>query len=290
MAPSSRRPAASPTERHQLVALPTRSALALPLRALWRYRGFVAGMVGREFNARYRQSLFGASWAVLNPLTMIIIYTVIFAQVMRARLPGMEDSLAYSVYLCAGILTWTYFAELLTRSVSAFLEFGPLLKKVSFPRLTLPAIVLLGSTLNFAIIFAIFMAFLLLTGRFPGWVIVSFLPLLALQQALALGLGFLLGAVNVFYRDVAHAVGVALQFWFWFTPIVYSAGMLPESLRPLMQLNPMSGLVDAYQDIVLRGAWPVWSHFLPHAIVAVLVLGAAAFVVQSLSSELTDEL
>jgi lipopolysaccharide transport system permease protein len=261
-----------------------------PLRALWRYRGFVAGMVEREFRARYRQSLFGATWAILNPLAMIIIYTVVFAQVMRARLPGLEDSLAYSIYLCAGILTWTYFSELLTRAVAAFLEFGPLLKKVSFPRLTLPAIVLLASTVNFCIIFALFLLVLLAVGRFPGWVVLGFVPLLALQQGFALGFGFLLGALNVFYRDVAHGVSVALQFWFWFTPIVYSAGMLPDSLRPLLRLNPMTALVDAYQAIVLRAAWPEWSHFAPHAVGAVIVLGLAAVVVQALSSELTDEL
>jgi lipopolysaccharide transport system permease protein len=263
---------------------------ALPLRALWRYRGFVAGMVGREFRGRYLHSLLGATWAILNPLAMIIIYTVVFAQVMRARLPGVDDSLAYSLYLCAGILPWTFFTELLTRGVTSFLEFGPLLKKVSFPRLTLPAIVLLASTINFCIIFALFLLVLIAVGRFPGWVVCALVPLLAVQQAFALGLGFLLGALNVFYRDVAHVVGVALQFWFWFTPIVYSINLLPDSARHLFALNPMTAFVDAYQGIVLRAAWPEWSHFRLHAVAAVVILLLAAATVQTLSSELTDEL
>jgi lipopolysaccharide transport system permease protein len=268
----------------------TARAFALPLRALWRYRGFVAGMVAREFRARYLHSLLGATWAILNPLAMIIIYTVVFARVMRARLPGVDDGLAYSFYLCAGVLPWTFFSELLTRSVSAFVDFGPLLKKVSFPRLTLPVIVALTSAVNFCIVFALFLFVLLLTGRFPGWVMLGFIPLLALQQAFALGLGFLLGALNVFYRDVAHAVGVALQFWFWFTPIVYSTGILPDAAQSLLWLNPMTALVDAYQRMVLRGEWPVWSHFTLHAIGAVLVLGLAVAMVQAVSQELTDEL
>jgi lipopolysaccharide transport system permease protein len=261
-----------------------------PLRGLWRYRGFVGGMVGREFRARYLNSLLGASWAVLNPLALIVIYTVVFAQVMGARLPGVDDSLAYSFYLCAGLLPWTYFSELLTRSLTAFLEFGPLLKKVSFPRLTLPAIVLLTSTVNFAIIFTLFLLVLLIAGRFPGWAVLGFVPLLALQQVLALGLGFLLGALNVFYRDVAHGVGIAMQFWFWFTPIVYSIDVLPDSARALFRLNPMTALVDAYQGIVLRGAWPEWARFRLHVVGAVVVLALAAAVVQTLSSDITDEL
>ena len=141
---------------------------------------------------------------------------------------------------------------------------------MSFPRLSLPAIVLLTSTVNFAIIFALFLLVLLVAGRFPGWAVLGFVPLLALQQTFALGLGFLLGALNVFYRDVAHGVGVALQFWFWFTPIVYSISVLPDAAQALFRLNPMTALVDAYQGIVLRGAWPEWSRFRLHAVGAVV--------------------
>ncbi|KAB0561110.1 ABC transporter permease, partial [Pseudomonas palleroniana] len=102
-------------------------------RTLWSYRGFVLGSVKREFQARYRNSLFGALWTVLNPLSMILVYTVIFSHIMRARLPGVEDGMAYSVYLCAGLLTWGLFAEITTRSQGMFLENANLLKKISFP-------------------------------------------------------------------------------------------------------------------------------------------------------------
>ncbi len=114
-------------------------------RSLWGYRGFVLGSVKREFQSRYRGSLFGALWTVLNPLSMIVVYTVIFSQVMRARLPGVDDGLAYSVYLCAGLLTWGLFAEITSRSQSMFIENANLLKKISFPRICLPVIVLLNA-------------------------------------------------------------------------------------------------------------------------------------------------
>lgn len=260
------------------------------LRGLWAYRGFVWGMVGREFRARYLNSLLGSVWAVLNPLAMIVIYTVIFSQLMRPRLPGLDDTMAFSLYLCAGVLPWTYFTELLTRSVTVFLEHGQLLKKVSFPRISLAAILVVSSTINFLIIFGLFLVVLALLGRFPGWVILAFLPLLALQQAFAIGLGILLGTINVFYRDVAHVVGVILQFWFWLTPIVYSMAVLPDQARRLFEFNPMVALVSAYQRIVIYAQWPDWTQFRWHVIGAALTLLLAFVTFDKLSSEVVDEL
>ena len=206
-------------------------------RALWRYRGFVWGMVARDFRGRYLGSVLGASWAVANPLAQIIIYTLIFSQVMGARLPNVHDPLAYSLYLCAGILTWGYFVEVLQRSQTVFLEQANLLKKVSFPRVTLPSYVFLSATVNFAISWGLFLAFLLVSGRWPGWLLVALVPLLIVQQALAVGLGLTLGVTNVFFRDMAQAVGVALQFWFWLTPIVYPLGRCPVGRAELHRLE-----------------------------------------------------
>jgi lipopolysaccharide transport system permease protein len=260
------------------------------LRALWQYRGFMLGMVGREFRARYVNSLLGGAWAVLNPLVIIAIYTIIFSGVMRARLPGADDHLAYSLYLCAGLLPWMYFAELVTRSQTVFLEHATLLRNVSFPRISLPAILVLTSTVNFLIIFGIFLGFLLVTGRFPGWRILAFFPLLALQQAFALGLGILLGTVNVFFRDVAQLVAVALQLWFWFTPIVYSIASLPEWARQLFELNPLFRLVSAYQGIIVQGQWPQWSSLTGHLLLAAVVLVIAFVTFSRLSGEMVDEI
>ncbi len=260
------------------------------LRALWHYRGFVISMVAREFNSRYLGSLLGSLWAVLNPLAMIFIYTVIFSRIMRAKLPGIEDSMAYGMYICAGLLPWTYYIELLGRFPNIFLDQASLIKKVNFPRITLPVIALLSSTINFVIIFSVFLAFLALTGRFPGWVILGFVPLLIVQQLFVVGLGILLGSVNVFFRDVGQFLNVILQFWFWFTPIVYPMAILPDKVRLLLYLNPLVPLVQAYQNIILYHQWPQWSHFLPHAVGAVLALVGGFMVFSRLSGEMVDEL
>src|SRR3954465_3317713 len=103
------------------------------LAGAWSYRGFILGSVQREFQSKYRNSMLGAAWTVLNPLAMIVVYTVIFSQVMRARLPGMDSKFAYSIYLCAGVLTWALFAEIVGRAQNVFLENANLIKKISFP-------------------------------------------------------------------------------------------------------------------------------------------------------------
>lgn len=229
------------------------------LHALWSYRGFVISMVVREFRSRYMGSLLGSIWSILNPLALICIYTVIFSKVMRAKLPGINDTMAYGLFVCAGLLPWIYYTELLNRFPNIFLEQAALLKKVSFPRVTLPIIVLCSATINFAIIFIIFLLFLLVSGRFPGWVILGYIPLLILQQAFVVGVGIALASVNVFFRDVGQMVSVVVQFWFWFTPIVYLANMLPPRMGALLVFNPMTRFMQAYQGIILYGKWPDFS-------------------------------
>ena len=146
-------------------------------RSLWQYRGFVWGSVLREFNGKYRESLFGALWAVAGPLTMIVIYTVIFAQLMRPTLPGHESTpFAFSIYLCAGVITWGLFAEMLGRLNSVFLENGNLIKKANFPRICLPTIVILSALINFGILLGIYLLFLAIIGHWPGWSILAAIP------------------------------------------------------------------------------------------------------------------
>lgn len=166
--------------------------------ALWRYRGFVLGSVKREFQSRYRNSLLGAAWTVLQPLAMITVYTVVFSELMRTRLPGVNDPFAYSVYLCSGLLTWGLFAEIVQRCQTVFLDNGNMIKKLSFPRICLPTIVIANALVNFAITSSVFVAFLLVTRHFPGWVFFSALPVLLIQVMFAAGMGIIVGVLNVF--------------------------------------------------------------------------------------------
>ncbi|WP_307729079.1 ABC transporter permease [Massilia sp. IC2-476] len=262
----------------------------LMLRGLWAYRGFVLGSVKREFQSKYVNAMLGAVWSVLSPLAMILVYTVIFSEVMRAKLPGNDSSAAYSIYLCAGILTWGLFAEIVARGQNMFLEQANLLKKISFPRICLPVIVVLNALVNFGVIFGLFVVYLIVSGHFPGAVFFAIIPVLLLQILLAIGLGMVTGILNVFFRDVGQFVTIAMQFWFWLTPIVYPASILPEEVRPVLLYNPMAPIVQAHQAILVEGRLPDWHALVPASLLALLlcILGLRLF--RKRSGEMVDEL
>jgi lipopolysaccharide transport system permease protein len=262
------------------------------LRGLWAYRGFVLGSVKREFQAKYMNAMLGALWSLLSPLAMIVVYTVIFAEVMHNKLPGAggDARFAYSIYLCAGVLTWGLFAEIVARAQTMFIEQANLIKKISFPRICLPLIVVLNALVNFGIIFGLFTLFLIGSGTFPGPVFLALFPVLLIQLLLALGIGMIAGVLNVFFRDVGQFVTIAMQFWFWFTPVVYPVTILPPEVRAALGWNPMARLVLAYQEVLVKGAAPDWMSLLPVLGLALLlcVLGLRLF--RRRAGEMVDEL
>lgn len=259
-------------------------------RPLWAYRGFILGNVKREFQLKYLNSLLGVAWTVLNPLAMIVVYTVIFSQIMRAKLPGVDNTFAYSIYLCAGILSWGLFAEIVNRSQNMFLENASLLKKLSFPWLCLPVTIVATGLLNFFIIFGLFVLFLVLTGNLPGIVFLALIPVLALQVFFSVGLGMVLGVLNVFFRDVGQLFAVVMQFWFWLTPIVYPVTILPEYVQPWLAYNPMTGLVGAYQTVLVRGDWPDWAALWPVTFLGSALCLWGLFLFRKHAGEMVDEL
>ncbi|MCE4067933.1 MULTISPECIES: ABC transporter permease [Pseudomonas] len=260
------------------------------LGSLWAFRGFVISSIRREFQARYRNSLLGALWTVLNPLAMILVYTLVFSQLMRSRLPGVDNHLAYGFYLCAGFLVWGLFTEITGRSQSMFLDNANLIKKLSFPRICLPTVVIGTALVNFAITFVLFLLIISAAGAFPGPALIALLPLLAIMLAFAAGLGMLLGVLNVFFRDVGQLFGIVVQFWFWLTPIVYPIAILPSYIRPLVEINPMTPLVGAFQAVLVYQRWPDWASLWSPLLISILLCGVGLLLFRARSGEMVDEL
>lgn len=258
--------------------------------SIWRYRGFITGSVKREFQIKYRNSLLGAAWTILNPLSMIVVYTVIFSQVMGSRLQGVDTPFAYSIYLCAGVLTWGLFAEITTRSQTVFIENSGLIKKLQFPRLCLPVIVVFNALINFGIIFGLFTAFLIISGNFPGWIYFAIFPVLLVQILLSIGLGMILGVLNVFFRDVGQFFLILLQFWFWFTPVVYPVAALPLAIRHWLHWNPMASLMAAYQAILVHAQNPDWMSIVPAAVIGLLLCAGGFQLFRKRVGDMVDEL
>ncbi|WP_120994225.1 ABC transporter permease [Stutzerimonas urumqiensis] len=221
------------------------------LGELWRARHFIRTSIRNEFVSRVVRSRLGFLWIVLYPLAQVAIYAFVLSIVMAAKLPGLTTAYAYPIYLTAGILAWSLFAEIVSRSLNLYIENGNLLKKVVFPKLALPAIMTGSALLNNLLLLAAVLVIFAFLGHLPGAAIVWLPILMALLLVLALGVGLLLGLLNVFIRDIGQIVSIVLQFGFWLTPIVYNLELLSERYRHLLYLNPLTGIVQGYQDVLL---------------------------------------
>ena len=280
-----------PSTSNEGASYPNRSASARnSLDSLWRARHFVLGSVRREFQSRYTNSLLGPAWPFLQPAVMILIYTVVFSQLMQAKIPGVQGEASYSVFLCAGLVAWNLFAELLTRLTTLFVDNANLLKKVSFPWQCLPLITVASGVINHLIMTSLLLAVLLSLGggSWPLWV--HLLPVLALLVFLACGLGLVLAFVNVFFRDVAQILALGLQLLFWLTPVVYPLSILPDYAQRVVALNPLLPIVQAYQSVLALGSVPDYSALMYPLLLGVLLWALALRMSTKLLADVVDEL
>lgn len=222
----------------------------------WRYRHFILSAIAGELKSRFARSRVGALWHVLNPLAQAAIFAFVLSKVLAAKLGGVENEAAYAIYLMAGMAAWSLFAEITNRSLTIFIEYAGPMKKIAFPRIALPLIVLGGAMLNQALLLAAIAFVFMFFGHFPTahWAI---LPLgVGVVAMLGFGIGLFLGVLNIFARDVGLVFGVFFQMWFWLTPIVYTADVLGEGVRSVIERNPVTGVARFYQDVLLYQKWP----------------------------------
>jgi lipopolysaccharide transport system permease protein len=259
------------------------------VKAGWQYRGFIASSVVNDFKTRLSHTRFGVAWIVLQPLAQVLIIATILSNVLGARLSGSQSKYGYVVYLMAGTACWSLFTDIVQRCVTVFMDNGSLLKKMQFPRIALPAVVVGIASVNNLAYLAIVLSVLPILAVYPG-IHYLWLPLLMVMTiGLAAGIGLFLGTLNVFARDIGQVVSVLIQFWFWMTPIVYPVSIVPPALRSALALNPVLPLVVGYQNVLLyETAPPAQLTWL--ALVVLVVLAAAMFVFRRASSEMVDVL
>jgi lipopolysaccharide transport system permease protein len=274
-----------------LGVVPSKPSKALSSNlVLWTYRDFILGSVKRDFQLRYRNSLLGAAWTILNPLAMMLVYTLVFSQVMQARLPGNNSPYAYSIFLISGLLPWSLFADIVSRGPNLFIDQANLIKKIQFPKIALLLIAVINSLINFGIIFGLFLVFLGLSSQFPGWVILAVLPSLLLLVALGSSLCLILALLNVFFRDVAQLTNIALQFGFWLTPIVYSKTILPTRYQYYLSLNPLANIFESFHVIFIEYQVPKWASLAGACILCLILTSMAIYLFHKRSAEMVDEL
>ena len=256
-----------------------------------RWLAFVLGAVARELRQRYTRSVLGWLWLLVPPIVFIAIYTLVFS--LLARGSGLPDQgpYTYSIFICAGLLTWLWFSDLVSRTVGLFSNHAALLKKTQVPWIAVLAVDVLVSLVGLAIQMGLFVALLLVLDAWPGWAALLFLPLLAVQGLCAVAMGLGLSVVQVFVRDVGLVVPLALQVWFWGTPIVYTMAVIPESLHAWLSLNPMMPVVQGYQAVVLQAPGAVqWSRVGVLAATAALLMGFSLRLVRRNLPAIYDEI
>jgi ABC-type polysaccharide/polyol phosphate export permease len=219
-------------------------------------RGLLAGLVKRDFETRYIGSVAGWLWGVIHPLVLLLVYTLVFS-VILGQTPGAgEVTQNYPLYLFAGMLPWLLFNETVSRSTTALLEQATLITKTVFPSEVVPVAIFLSSLVShlIAVGLAIAGAGIFLQKISPALVA---LPLMILLLGLfAIGLGWVTASLQVYLRDTAQVLTVALTLWFWATPIFISERRIRGNLRLLFEFNPLAPMVHAYRDVLLGGTWP----------------------------------
>ena len=226
---------------------PTRSWLSLKLRDVWQYRELLYFLSWRDVKVRYKQTVIGFLWAIIQPFLKMVVFSIIFGALAKMDSEGFP----YPIFLYAGLLPWQFFASSVSRSGESVVASANLIRKVYFPRLIIPIASVGACLVDFAISFIILIILMFYYNITPTVSIFMVLPLVLATIFTALGVGMLISALNVAYRDFGYIVPFFVQIWMFLTPVVYPIRIIPENWRWLILLNPMSGIVDAYRSAIL---------------------------------------
>jgi lipopolysaccharide transport system permease protein len=247
---------------------PLKGWASIDLRELWNYRELLYSFIARDVKVRYKQTALGAGWAVIQPLFMMIVFTLAFG-----RLAGIpSDGLPYPLFSYSGLLPWTLFAEGIIRSTNSMIANANIMTKVYYPRLIMPISGILSPLVDFAIAFIILLGMMLYYGYFPT-INILFLPVfILLALGTSLGVGLWLSALNVQYRDFQYTVPFLIQLWLFASPVVYPSSMLSEPYSTLYGLNPMAGVIEGFR-------WSLFGTTPPSYLIAISTLMVIAILV-----------
>ena len=258
-----------PSDSHVIVVKPSKGWISLKLKELWEYRELLYFMAWRDIKVRYKQTLLGAAWAIIQPFFTMVIFSIFFGRL--AKVPS--DGLPYPIFAYAALVPWTFFANGLNQASNSLVGSANLIKKVYFPRLVVPISSVISGVVDFVLAFAVLLGMMLFYGFAPT-VNILWLPFfILLIFVTALGVGFWLSALNVQFRDVRYTIPFLTQFWLFATPIAYPSSLLSEPWRTLYGINPMVGVVEGFRWALLG------TDTAPGPIIIVSTLAALALLV-----------
>jgi lipopolysaccharide transport system permease protein len=247
---------------------PGRGVRGPNLRELWRYRELGGFLALRDLKVRYKQAVFGAAWAVFQPLAGVVVFTAVFRRL--AKVPSHD--IPYPLFALAGLAVWSYHASGVTRATQSLVGNAPLVTRVYFPRLLVPLAAVLPGLVDLALSLLLLGVLLGIYQAAPGWAALTIPLWLVALVATSLGVGLWLSALNVQYRDVNHAITLLVQLWLFVSPVAYPSSMVRGGWRVVYALNPMAGVIDGFRWALLRGPPPGPTLLVSLAVTAVLLV------------------
>jgi len=272
------------TSHTSILIEPEKGWTSLNLKELWEYRELIGFLAWRDIAAQYKQAFFGIAWALVQPISQALIYTLVFGKVAKLTSSGLP----YMLFTFCGIMAWGLFSKSLTSSTGSIIGNSNLITKVYFPRLVIPLSSLGRGGVDFLISCAIFVIMMLAYGILPGAEAFLFPFFLALGLAMTLGVGLIFSAISVKYRDLAHALPFMVQLWFWVTPVAYGLENIPPKLTWIFYLNPMTWIIQGFRWSLLGIGEMDWQKILITALFSFAVLLAGLFYFKRMEDEFAD--
>lgn len=271
-------------EARSIVIAPSRGWRSLNLQELWQYRELLYFLTWRDVAVRYKQTLLGAAWAIVQPVLTMVVFSVFFG-----KLAGMpSDGLPYPLFSFAALVPWSFFAGGLAQSSNSLVGSANLIRKVYFPRLVVPLGSVLSGAVDFALAFLVLLAMMAYYGVRPGLAVVALPFFFLLAFVTAVGAGLWLSALNVQFRDVRHIVPFLVQIWLFATPIAYPSSLIEGGWKLVFALNPMVGVVDGFRWSLLGGAERPGATILVSSLSAVLLTVSGAYTFRRMERTFAD--
>jgi lipopolysaccharide transport system permease protein len=230
-----------------IVIQPTRGWSSLALHELWEYRELLYFLIWRDLKVRYKQTVLGAAWAIIQPFFTMVVFSVVFGRF--AGIPS--EGVPYPIFAYCALLPWNYFASVISRSSTSLVGSAHLISKVYFPRLIIPVAAAASGIVDFGIAFLILIGMMFFYGIAPTPAVLALPAFLLLALVTGLGVGLWLSALNVQYRDVSYVIPFLVQFWMYASPVAYPSSLLPERWRAIYGLNPMAGVIEGFRWALL---------------------------------------
>ena len=270
-------------KRQVTIIRPQSGWVPIDFKELWAYRELLSTFVMRDIKVRYKQTVLGAAWAIIQPLFMMVVFSLFFGRL--AKIPS--EGIPYPIFSYAALLPWTLFAEGVSRSTNSMVSNANIMTKVYFPRLIMPVSGVISPLIDFAIAFVVLLGMMLYFGFVPTINVIWLPAFILLALMTSLGVGLWLSALNVKYRDFQYTVPFLIQLWLFASPVVYPSSLLPQPYRLIYGLNPMAGVIEGFRWALL-GTTPPSSMIAVSVMIVLVILISGAFYFKRMEKTFAD--